>query len=108
MPTPRREGYLLIDNLYSPGVSAEFIHKSGIDAPIVGADTKWESATVTCCHCNTVVILNPDRKRPRGYCAKCDAYCCDRPECAIDCRPFEKLIDNLQEAAARNSILGSY
>lgn len=101
MPIPRREGYLLIDNLYSPGVTADLVHASGKDAPIVGPDEKFESATVTCLHCGVVVILNPDRKRPRGYCAKCDGYVCDKASCGVECRPFAKLIDELQEKYSR-------
>lgn len=99
----RREGYLLIDNLYSPGVTAEMVHASGKAAPAVGADTIWESATVTCCHCGAVVILNPDRKRPRGYCAKCDAYHCDNPACGNECRPFDKFLDVMQATFAKHT-----
>ena len=70
------------------------------EAPVVGADTVWESATVTCCHCGAVVILNPNRKRPRGYCAKCDAYHCDNPGCGSECRPFDKFLDLTQAKLA--------
>lgn len=108
MAKPRREGYLLIDNLYSPGVTADLVLASGTNAPVVGADTIFESATVTCLHCNTIVILNPNRKRARGYCAKCDGYVCDNPACGLECRSFDKLLDTLQEQATRNLNLGSY
>ena len=94
-----KEGYLLIDNRNSPGVSAEFIRKSGIDAPIVGGGVTFESATSTCAHCGTIVVLNPDRTRPRGYCRSCDHYVCDSPLCNQDCRPFRALLDSEQERA---------
>jgi hypothetical protein len=69
MPSkPRREGLLTIDHRNSPGVSAEFVRASGLSAPVVRAGQVFESATVTCAHCNVVVVLNPDRTRPRGYC----------------------------------------
>ena len=100
-----KEGYLLIDNRESPGVSPEFVHRSGQNAPIATSGTLYESATITCCHCNRVVILNPDRKRPRGYCAKCDHYVCDSSACGLNCTPFRKLIEQLQEQAARKLIL---
>ena len=102
MPKRRREGYLLIDNRYSPGVSAEFVHASGMDAPVVGAGATFESATMTCCHCNAVVVLNPLRTRPRGYCAKCDQYVCDNAGCGLECRPFAKLLDDAYDLASRN------
>ena len=101
----RQEGYLLIDNSCGPGVSQEFVHASGKDAPAVGPDRVWESATVTCSHCNAVVILNPDRSRPRGYCRKCDSYTCDKPSCAKECLPFEKTIDTLREQAIITEIM---
>lgn len=100
----RHEGELLIDHRFGPGVSAEFVRASGKDAPIVKGGAVYESATVTCAHCNTVVVLNPDRQRPRNYCRKCDHYVCDNPRCA-ECRPFAELIDKLQERAHRNEVL---
>ena len=105
MPKPRREGYLLIDNRESPGVSAELVHQSGKAAPVVGRNQTFESATVTCCHCNAVVILNPDRTRPRAYCAKCDQYHCDSPACGLECRPFQRLIDELEEQVGKGGIV---
>lgn len=87
-----QEGYLLIDNRASPGVSAELIRASGKDAPIVGEGQVYECATLTCCHCGVVVILRPDRTRARGYCRLCDHYVCDNPGCNSVCRPFEGLL----------------
>lgn len=94
-----REGYLLIDHTNSPGVSADFVYQSGLNAPVVGAGTSFESATMTCSHCNGVVILNPNRTRERGFCFKCNHYICDSPTCNRDCRPFRQLIDMTQERA---------
>ena len=96
-----REGLLIIDHRNSPGVSAEFIRASGVVAPAVAAGNLFESPTITCAHCNTLVILNPNRLRPRGYCRKCDAYVCDSPVCNAECTPHIKLIDDLQEKAFR-------
>jgi hypothetical protein len=92
MPKPRREGYLLIDLRNAPGVPAGVAAAAG--APAIGAGVTFESATATCLHCNGVVVLNPDRKRPRGYCAKCDGYVCDNPVCGTSCTPFRKLLDD--------------
>lgn len=101
----RHEGYLLIDNTNGPGVSAEFIQQSGKDVPIVGEGKKYESATVTCSHCHAVVILNPDRSRPRHHCRKCDHYVCDQAGCAVECQPMNKVLDVLQERALVNELL---
>ena len=62
-------GYLLIDNTVSGGA-------------------KVEMPTLTCCHCNTVVVLNSARVRPRNYCRKCNAYLCDSKICNEECNPF--------------------
>ena len=49
--------------------------------------------TLTCCHCNRVVVLNPERRRERHWCFKCDAYICDSPGCNSDCNPIEEGVD---------------
>ena len=103
----RHEGYLCIDNRFGPGVSEEFIRASGKDVPIVTEGKFYESATATCSHCGIIVVLNPDRTRPRGYCRKCDKYVCDNPGCNIECRNFDKLLDTLQEQAYQQEVLGS-
>lgn len=90
------EGYLLIDHRNSPGVPAEMAHATGLPVSLSGPGGVFESATKMCAHCNAIVVLNPDRKRPRGYCAKCDAYVCDNPACGLECRPFKRLIDELK------------
>lgn len=84
------EGYLLIDHSSAPG------------AGMVGPGRKFESATITCSHCQRVVILNPDRSRSRGHCRRCDHYICDNPACNIECLPFNKYLDTMQEEAIRN------
>lgn len=101
----RHEGYLLIDNRFGPGVSAEFIRASGHDAPIVPEGKMFESATVTCSHCHSIVVLNPDRSRPRNHCRKCDHYVCDSPACNVECKPLNDVLDSLQEAIFVNNFL---
>ncbi len=97
----RREGYLLIDHRYSPGVTPELVAASGKNSPVVGAGQVFESATIICAHCGTGVILNPNRTRPRGYCRKCDAYVCDSPDCNAECKPLIKTLDVMQENSFR-------
>ena len=54
-------------------------------------------ATLTCCHCQKIVVLNMERKRDRGYCANCHAYRCDNPGCVQHCTPIEKCIELAQK-----------
>lgn len=44
----------------------------------------------TCYHCNRVVIMHPQRKRPRNTCKRCMKWTCDSQGCAADCNPFER------------------
>lgn len=98
-----KEGSLLIDHRSGPGLPPDFARKIGLSGPSVGNGASYESATITCHHCNAVVILNPLRTRPRGYCRKCDGYVCDNPACNEECNPFDKKIDALQEQAFRSN-----
>ena len=96
----RHEGYLLIDNRGLPAVPR---HPSGqFDSP--GTNQLYECATITCAHCNAVVILRPDRSRPREYCRKCDKYICD--ECSgKPCYPIEKVLDDLEKQANHEIVI---
>lgn len=60
----------------------------------------FESASITCSHCHRVVVLNPDRTRPREYCSKCDHYICDgcgaiRKQTG-ECSPLNAVFDQMQ------------
>lgn len=100
------EGELTIDHRASPGVPIELIRAAraaGKDVIGVGGEgTLFESATITCVHCNAIVVLNPDRSRPRNYCRRCDQYICDAcaavPSDGI-CYPFEQFLIDGQNAA---------
>jgi hypothetical protein len=86
MGRPQHAGYLVIDHRNSPGVP--------------GLPKYFEADTQHCNHCNGQVILNPERKRERFICPKCDWYCCDN--CAVAfkvngiCKPFEQVADEVQ------------
>ena len=67
-------GYLYIDNRPSGGQLLEF-------------------NTLTCAHCNTVVVLNPERKRRREWCHKCNAYICDSVGCNAECNPIQQGVE---------------
>jgi hypothetical protein len=99
------EGELLIDHRASPGVSAETMISQGLPHDAGRADHVWESATVTCNHCERQVILNPDRSRPRGFCKACEHYLCD--ECESErflgrrCYPFKAKVKDYLEMVDR-------
>lgn len=40
-------------------------------------DRPFEAPMQWCAHCGCGVIMNPERKRPRGHCRVCTAYICD-------------------------------
>lgn len=98
-----REGYMLIDHRNSPGVNPELIRASGLDAPVVGKNELFESATLLCGHCQAVVVLNPDRSRPRNWCSVCDHYVCDNPWCNTGgCKSFARRLSEAYEQSMRN------
>jgi hypothetical protein len=98
-----QEGYLLVDHRNSPGITEadlatvplqrrhEFQTMRGL----------FESPTVTCCHCGSVVVINPQRIRARHYCAPCDHYVCDQYACITTCTPVRKAMDATIETAAQ-------
>lgn len=100
MPFSKRtlEGYLLIDHRAG----------GGLDGPL-RAGTMFESATVTCSHCQTQVVLRPDRSRERGYCPKCDHYVCDGCE-AIRvqtgaCVTFKQIMDDYEKSVRKQELI---
>lgn len=77
----------MIDHRASPGTAE------------VGEGQLFEAATITCSHCQAVVIISPTRTRPRGYCAKCDHYICDKIECHLRCAPFKAILEVVDHTA---------
>lgn len=60
------------------------------------ADRLYEADTLTCAHCNRVVVLNPERKRARNWCFVCDRYVCDHKVCATECNPIVESVELAQ------------
>jgi hypothetical protein len=87
MSKRRHEGYLIVDHRASPGNA------------LAGEGQVYETPTVTCSHCGSVVILSPTRTRPRHYCFKCDHYVCDKAVCILECRPWMKIIEAAEREA---------
>lgn len=104
----RREGYFMLDHSASPGLPDEMLRTAGL--PADAGKTLFEAATYTCSHCNYVVVVNPDRRRERAYCAKCDHLICDacnatRLASGGECKTMLQLIEEIQEKAAKDEQL---
>lgn len=105
MPSLKRhEGYLMMDNRAAP-VPDEVLRAAGL--PAEAGRGLYECGVITCSHCQVQVIVNPLRTRERAYCRKCDHYICDNCGAAYgasggECKPFRKIIDEVQEQAALN------
>ncbi len=109
------EGLLMIDHRNSPGVPDHWMPNAKEMPPRSGQGL-FEVPTYTCSHCPQVVVMNPLRRRPRGYCRKCDAYICDRCNGILaatkECKPYEQVLDELQEKGLKeqnhgDTIIGS-
>lgn len=106
------EGYLLMNHRDSPGLSPDFLvaasqRSSAPPLPAAAGRGLFEAPTITCSHCQKVVVINPVRNRDRAYCAKCDHYLCDDP-CGLDykisggvCRSYQQLTETLYERAIK-------
>jgi len=81
------------------GGKGYYIHTEqyeGPDTPFTPGKVEFD--TLTCHRCKNVVILNPERKRSRGYCYRHDAYLCDPCHGAIQsvqCESFEEMLENM-------------
>ena len=105
-----REGYYSLDHGGGPGLTEQEARAGGL--PLAAGRGVFEAPTITCRHCNRVVILNPNRTRERGYCPKCDAYLCDGCEVARrvtgECNPIAKQLDALEQAANQRVLTGGH
>jgi hypothetical protein len=68
-----------------------------------------ETGIVTCSHCQTGVIVNPDRTRIRAYCRKCDHYICDGCEAIRiasggECKTFKQIMDEHEKLVIQQEI----
>jgi len=103
MPSKRsHEGYLLIDHRGGPGMDDSVAVTAGL--PVGAGRGCFEAPTITCSHCQVVVVLNPLRNRERAYCTSCDHYLCDhcgaiRAANGGRCKTFRQLIEEVQETA---------
>lgn len=59
-----------------------------------GLEPRLEMDTFTCVHCRSIVVMHPDRVRPRNICRKCNATTCDQPACVLECDHWEKKLEH--------------
>jgi hypothetical protein len=89
---PRGLGYLEID------------HRGAEELP-PGTKRYFEADTYTCTHCERIVVMNPERKRERYKCSKCNHHICDDCAAAMyagaECVPVKALADRIQEQAEK-------
>lgn len=103
------EGYVRIDHRDGPGLSVDHRFAAGLPLNMpVGQGMLLEAPTLTCSHCQTVVIINPDRARERAYCSYCDHYICDGCGAAMRApgyvhRSFKQIADEFRARAARGA-----
>lgn len=93
-----KEGYLIVDHRASPGLSERLAQRAGYNPFLCREGRVFEAATLTCSHCKTVQIMNPERTRARGFCPKCNHYICDSCTAAMRApdyvhTPFDRLVD---------------
>lgn len=86
------EGEYTIDNRATPGLTPEIVIAQGL--PAQAARGLYQEKCYTCSHCESIVQVNRDRVRPRGYCKKCDHIICDNCEAEYVasghiCMPFK-------------------
>lgn len=106
----RNEGYLFVDHRASPGLPEDIARQAGFDPRLCREGRVFEAKTLTCSHCQTPVMLNPERERARGHCPKCDHYICDL--CTAKMRepdyvhmPFKKLVDLVKDVEAKGGVM---
>jgi hypothetical protein len=78
----KKFGEILVDHRASPGIPADAARRFGYEPEQVKEGALFEAPTKTCCHCGTIVVLNPLRHRERATCFKCNDYICDWCELA--------------------------
>ncbi len=95
----------MIDNRNNPGISEGLAVANGL--PKEAARGLYESATYTCSHCNSVIVMNPQRTRERGFCRGCSQVICDA--CSLvrsqtfACKTMSQVIDETLAAADKQA-----
>jgi hypothetical protein len=68
-----------------------------------------ERDTITCGHCNSIVIVKPgqDPATMGGFCLRCMKHTCNKQACNANCTPFMKKIEKAeQQDRFRRAVFG--
>lgn len=99
----QKEGYLMIDHRSTEGVSDALMRSVGL--PPGAGKGLFEIPTYTCSHCETIVAINPDRRRDRAYCTGCDHLICDNCGAirarTLKCKTMKQVVDEILATAER-------
>lgn len=84
------------------------VDQRDVEAPIAGRRLV-EVPTYTCTHCEAVVVMNPERVRPRYTCRGCDHMICDTCAAIKEktgvCKTFAQLVDEHLNRVVKNQPL---
>lgn len=98
-------GYLMLDNRNNQGMSEEATIKAGL--PIIAQSGLFEASTITCNHCNVIVVINPERTRERPFCVKCNHYICDKCKSIQvvtgECRTMAQVLDEYEASLSKQT-----
>lgn len=108
----RKDGYLLVDHRFSPGLPEDIARAAGYDPRLVREGQMFEAATMHCTHCGISLIKNPLRTRNREYCKSCDHYICDwcgiaRTWAGYVHVPYQQLKDMVLNLGEKGETVGS-
>ncbi len=98
------ESYLELDHRESPGFTVEEARAAHWGKTMPVGSKQFKLVTYTCCGCENLIVVRPERTRQRTWCGQCDRYMCDR--CAWVRKitgvhkPFSQIIDEWQRKAA--------
>jgi hypothetical protein len=100
------EGYLMVDHRAGPGLPEDMARAAGYDPKQCVGGRMFEAKTMTCSHCNAVVVLKVSPILPRHYCGKCDHYICQgcgflAEQPGYQHVPFQQVIDVTLDLASR-------
>ena len=59
-------------------------------------DWRMDGETVSCCHCQIVMMIRPGSGIKRGFCFRCNAVTCGKKGCMVKCVPFERAIEEME------------
>lgn len=101
----QHEGWMFVDNRNSQGIDDAQMLALGY--PVGAGRGLYESATYTCSHCNSVVVIEPRRTRERGFCRGCNQRICDGCVAVkaqtLQCRTMAQVVDEALTAADKQA-----